>query len=272
VATTVFRSSIAGTCVMPSWSLPPGAGSESGMTCMADPVRPAAVFRWLERHEIGFLVALVISTIGLWVFAELADAVVENETHAFDRAVILAMRDASDAGDPLGPRWFEELVRDVTALGGTAIVALVTFIGMGYALLRRASGMALAMSVAAIGAESGSSVIKLVFDRPRPELVPAFAHAYSASFPSGHAMVSAAVYLTLALQLARTHSDAMSRGYFFAIALVLVLAIGTSRVYLGLHWPTDVLAGWAAGTSWALVVDASARFVERRLERRRTSE
>lgn len=213
-----------------------------------------AVAGWLRRvghRPLRLLIGVVLAAGGLWGFVELADEVVEGDTQALDRAVLLAMRSGDDVGDPLGPAWFEEVARDVTALGGAAVLTLLTVGATGYLLLRgarRAAGM-LAGSI--IGALAASAALKAAFDRPRPELVPAFADVYTASFPSGHAMLSSAVYLTLAAQLARVHDDLRVRGYLVALAMALTAAVGVSRVYLGVHWPTDVLAGWALGAAWA---------------------
>jgi undecaprenyl-diphosphatase len=107
-------------------------------------------------------------------------------------------------------------------------------------------------------------LLKLAFGRPRPDLVPALAEVYTLSFPSGHAMVSAAVYLTFATQLSSLHHDIVVRGYLISCTLIIVALIGASRVYLGVHYPTDVLAGWALGAAWALLVWAGARYYTRR--------
>ncbi len=227
-----------------------------------DRIRP--LIRWLGRHDLWLVGSLAAAAAGVWIFAEVADAVREREAHDLDRAILLAMRSSADPGDPVGPRWFEELARDVTALGGSTILLLVTLAVVGYLLLRRERKAAILIGTTALGAELASTILKLSFARPRPELVPAFAHVYTASFPSGHAMLSAAIYLTLALQLARIQRDSLIRGYVIAVALVIVVAVGISRVYLGVHWPTDVLAGWAAGGAWALLIWGVARLHETR--------
>jgi undecaprenyl-diphosphatase len=222
------------------------------------------IIRWLGRHDLWLVGALAAAAAGIWIFVEIADVVREREAHAIDRAILLAMRSPADPGDPVGPPWFEELARDVTALGGTAVLGLVTLGVVGYLLLRREPVAAVLIAATAIGAQLASTILKLSFARPRPELVPAFAHVYTASFPSGHAMMSAVIYLTFALQLAAIHRDSLIRGYLITVALVIVVAVGITRVYLGVHWPTDVLAGWAAGGAWALLVWGIARFRARR--------
>ena len=216
--------------------------------------------RWIGGHDLALIVVLAIAAGAAWGFAEIADAVTEGESHAVDRAIILALRDSSEPGDPIGPHWFEEVARDVTALGGVAVLSLASIGVFGYVLLRRAYMNAIVIAIAVVGAQLASSLLKVGFGRPRPDLVPHLAEVYTASFPSGHAMVSTAVYLTFATQLASLHRDIMIRGYLIASALALVTVIGASRVYLGVHWPSDVLAGWAAGGAWALLVWAGTRW------------
>lgn len=224
----------------------------------------ARAIRWLGGHDVRVLIALVLAGAGIWGFVELADAMIELDTRAFDRTILFAMRTSGDQSDPVGPRWVEEVARDVTALGGAAILVVLTVAVVAYLLLRRDTSTALLVAIAALGAQLASATLKLTFDRPRPDLVPAFTYVYTASFPSGHAMLSAAVYLTFATQLARFQPSFLVRGYLVAAALAITAAVGVSRVYLGVHWPSDVIAGWAAGAAWALLVLASARLIANR--------
>lgn len=223
--------------------------------------------RWIGSHDLALIIVLAIAASAAWTFAELADTVTEGESHAVDRAIILALRDSAEPSDPIGPPWFEEVARDVTALGGIAVLSLASLTVLGYVLLRRAYTNAIVLAIAVVGAQLASSLLKLGFGRPRPDLVPHLAEVYTASFPSGHAMVSTAVYLTFATQLASLHRDVVIRGYLIATALALVTVIGASRVYLGVHWPTDVLAGWTAGGAWALLVWAGSRWFSQRRAR-----
>jgi undecaprenyl-diphosphatase len=109
-----------------------------------------------------------------------------------------------------------------------------------------------------------STILKLVFDRPRPDLVPHGMDVYTLSFPSSHAMMSALVYLTLGALLARTQKSVRLRIYLLVCAILLTFLIGVSRLYLGVHWPTDVLAGWAVGSCWALLSWLVARWLQRK--------
>ena len=208
---------------------------------------------WLARQEAAALGAMLAVAAGLYAFAELADAVVEGDTRAFDEFVLLGLRSAADPSDPLGPRWLEETMRDFTALGGMGVLALVTFAAVGFLVLTGKRRAAAAVGAAVLGGLLLSNALKWGFDRPRPDLVPHGQAVYTRSFPSSHAMLSAAVYLTLGALLARTQPRRRAKLYFLAVAAFVAVLVGASRVYLGVHWPTDVLAGWAVGTGWALL-------------------
>ena len=219
--------------------------------------------RWLGRHEFALLLAVALTALGVWGFAELADEVVEGQTHAFDRAVLLALRRPGDPDQPLGPRWLQEAMRDFSALGGLGVVSLLSLAAIGFLLLQRKGRAALLVLVAVAGGTLLTFLLKAGFDRPRPDLVPHGAYTLSSSFPSGHAMISAVTYLTLGALLARLQSGVRLRAYLLLLSVLLTLLVGISRVYLGVHWPTDVLAGWAAGASWALLCWLVARWLQR---------
>lgn len=215
--------------------------------------RLAPFARRIDRLEWPLILLLLAPAAALWIFVEIADEVVEGTTASFDRTVLLAFRTAGALDDPIGPQWFEEMVRDFTALGGTGVLTLVTVLVAGYLLVTRASHSALAIVVAVATGILLSTLTKMGFDRPRPDLVPHGSYVVTASFPSGHSMMSAVVYLTLGAMLARVQAGWAGRVYVLAAAIVIVVLVGVSRVYLGVHWPTDVLAGWAVGAGWALM-------------------
>lgn len=210
----------------------------------------AAVAR--RREMITLLALLLVSGI-VWGFAELADEVLEGSTHAADEAILLALRTPGDPSDPLGPGWVEELGRDFTALGGMGVLVMMSLAVVGYLLIEGKRHAALFVVVAVVGGLLISTLLKEGFDRPRPDLVPHGSIVYTASFPSGHSMLAAVVYLTLGALLARVHAGLALKAYFLLVAAGLTFLVGVSRVYLGVHWPTDVLAGWAGGAAWAIL-------------------
>jgi undecaprenyl-diphosphatase len=210
------------------------------------------------------LVAILLISACGWAFAQLADEMIEGETHEFDIAVLLALRNPADPADPLGPGWVQELMRDVTAFGAVGILAALTVAVAVYLWLIGKRGSMWLVLVSVAGGQAASTLFKLGFDRPRPELVPHGAITYTSSFPSGHAMMAAVTYLTLAVLLARVEPRRTLKIYFLTVAVIVTFAVGVSRVYLGVHWPTDVLAGWAAGAGWALACWTVARWLQRR--------
>lgn len=206
----------------------------------------------LARREIVPIAIFLGIALPLLAFIEIADEVGEGEARWFDESVLLALR-TSDPADPIGPRWFETAIMDITALGGFAVLALVTLLAVGYLLAIKRWGGALMLLAATLGGTAISEGLKMGFNRPRPDLVAHVVETTSMSFPSGHAMLSAVTYLTIGALIAHTQESRQLRGYVLGAAILLTLLIGASRVYLGVHWPTDVLAGWCLGAAWALV-------------------
>ncbi len=222
------------------------------------------VWQRLSSLDLLMLLAVLLLVLSTWAFIEIADEVSERETQRIDRQIILALREPGDPADPRGPPRLEEVGRDLTALGGFAVLSLVTIGVVGYLLLaRKYHAMWLVL-----GATLGGMVLviwlKELFDRPRPDLVPHLSHVSTASFPSGHSMLSAVVYLTLGALLARLTERRRLKVYVLSFALLLTFLVGVSRVYLGVHYPTDVLAGWAAGLTWAILCWLVARYLQRR--------
>jgi undecaprenyl-diphosphatase len=217
---------------------------------------------WLGGHELGVLVAVAGVACGIWTFGFLADEVMEGGTKGFDRKILLAMRHSD--GSPLGPPELQEAVRDLTALGGITLLVLATGLVGGFLWLDDKRHLAGFVFAAVVSGFIVDTVLKDWFNRPRPDLVPFGAYAVTPSFPSGHSMLSAVTYLTLGALLARSQTRKRIKAYCLLVAVFLTLLVGISRVYLGVHWPSDVLAGWTAGASWA----ALCWLVARRLQRR----
>jgi undecaprenyl-diphosphatase len=221
------------------------------------------VRRSVER-EFALLASLAVATVAIWIFAELADDALEGDTRAFDRWLLLALRNPADPGDPLGAVWFEEMMRDITALGSTVVLAFLTFASAGFLWLAGRPRAALLVIAAIGGGFALAYGFKAAFERPRPDLVAHAARVMTASFPSGHATLSAVTYLTLGALLARVQPGRSLKLYLIGLAVLVTVAVGLSRVYLGVHWPTDVLAGWALGAAWALVCWSFALWLQRR--------
>ena len=231
-------------------------------TATTTPVQDFLV--WLGQHEKGFLIALLAVVGAVWGFVELADAVTDGETESLDESLLLSLRVPSDITDPLGPRWLEEMARDITGLGGVGILTFLTFASAGFLTLQGKSHTALYL-LSAIGTGIALSLaLKAGFDRPRPDLVPHASYVYTSSFPSGHSMMSAVTYLTLGAVVAGAQDSRRLKAFFIGLAAFLSLCIGVTRVYLGVHWPTDILGGWTAGAAWALLCWALASRLRQR--------
>ncbi|MCZ7656709.1 MAG: phosphatase PAP2 family protein [Xanthobacteraceae bacterium] len=214
----------------------------------------ARLWRWLRRRaEFAVLAALLLAAAALLGFIALVDEVLEGETHAFDEAILRALRNPADSADPTGPWWLEAMFRDITALGGTTVITLITLAAIVYLLIESKRAAALLVLVSVGGGTLLSQALKGAFARPRPELVAHLVDVRTLSFPSGHAMLSAVTFLTLGALLARVQPRRRLKVYFLGVAVTLTLLIGASRVYLGVHWPTDVLAGWCLGAAWAML-------------------
>lgn len=213
---------------------------------------PDIVRSLLRRLESRALMLMVAAAGALWAFFGIAGEVSEGETLGLDRKILLALRNPADPSDPIGSRSLQEAMRDVTALGGVTVMTLATVVGVVAFLLHRKRWHAGVLAGTVILADVTSETLKSLYGRPRPELVPHGSYVYSASFPSGHSTMSAATFLTLAMLIASLEPNRGTKRMVFALAVALVLGIGVSRVYLGVHWPSDVLAGWCLGSAFAL--------------------
>lgn len=213
--------------------------------------------RWLWPT----LALLVLGMAGLAL--HIAEGILDGDVFASDRAILLALRDPADLSRPIGPAWLLQASRDVTALGGFTLLWLFGFAGVIYLLMRRRRAEAAWIAVSLVGSALINSGLKSFFHRARPEVVPHLADVSSASFPSGHAMSAAAIYLTLGVMLAETDPRRLGRVFVMGFMTLLSVAIGCTRIYLGVHWPSDVVAGWCLGAVWALIVFAANRWLRR---------
>ncbi len=214
------------------------------------------------KRETTLLTALLLVALALWGFLHIADEMGEGETRGFDMAVLLAMR-TGDAHDPIGPAWLEWAARDVSALGGFTVLTLLSLFASGFLIIGKKYADAAVLLVAVVGATILSESLKLGYARPRPDLVAHSVETLGASFPSGHATLSAASYLTIGALLAHAQEKRRLKSYIHVTAIFLALLIGVSRVYLGVHWPTDVLAGWCLGAAWSILCVTIASWLTR---------
>ena len=224
------------------------------------------VFRWprrrLEKHELIWLGGGLTITVLLYAFVALTGEVIEGDTRALDTAVLLALREADDPATPVGPQWLEIAMLDLTALGGPTVIWLIVLSVVGFLCLQARYRTAIVVAVAAGSGELMNHLLKALFERPRPSVVPHLRDVTTASFPSGHAMESAIVYLTLGVMLMRVAERRITKLYCLGVAVLVTFLVGASRVYLGVHYPSDVLGGWILGFLWASV----CWFTERRFE------
>jgi undecaprenyl-diphosphatase len=214
---------------------------------------------WLQAFDVRLLLASMLTMASLLIFIEIAEEVGEGETQSLDEKVILALREPEDRADPLGPVWLEEAVRDVSALGSHVVLTLfVIFVLIFLALIRRYKAALFVLGATVSGALA-SHFLKILFSRPRPDIAAHSTHVLTYSFPSGHSMLSAVVYLTLGALLTELVTRKRLKSYFLLVGLFLSFLVGLSRIYLGVHYPSDVMAGWCAGLFWAALFTIIAR-------------
>lgn len=220
----------------------------------------------IGRHRVESRILAVFLLIALAAsgFAKLASEVAEGDTLALDKWLLEGLRSPTDLAVPGGPAWLLKAMIDITALGGVTVLTLITLLAAGYLVAARKRATAAFLVAAIAGGAIVSTLLKLFFARPRPELVAHLVSVDSASFPSGHAMNSAITFLTIGALLARAEKDRAVRIYLMSAAIGLTLIIGCSRVYLGVHWPSDVIAGWTVGAAWAMLCSLVARTLQRR--------
>jgi undecaprenyl-diphosphatase len=233
--------------------------------------RPATGLKYLfskivpkDRAEIGLLVGAIVVLVLVFSFSRLTSKVLEGETQTFDKQILAALRDPQNPTRPIGPAWMLSGALDITALGSATVLGLAVIAVAGFLALQGMWRMALFVTVASFGGWFINGALKQLFQRPRPDVVPHLREVMTLSFPSGHALQSAVVYLTLGALSMRIAKRRLTKIYCMAVAMLATALVGVSRVYLGVHYPTDVIAGWLMGLTWALL----CWLVERALERR----
>lgn len=220
--------------------------------------------RWrkLERKEITWLLVGLGVCLLLFVFLRLASEVLEGDTQTLDTKILVALRNAADPSKTIGPTWVEFAMMDLTALGGPTVLGLVVFAVVGFLALQTRYRTALVVLFTAATGEIANYAMKSAFMRPRPTIVPHLRDVVSTSFPSGHAMESAIIYLTLGAMLMRVAERRLTKVYVLAMAGVLTFLVGISRVFLGVHYPSDVIGGWIIGFVWASICWLAAQQFE----------
>jgi undecaprenyl-diphosphatase len=205
-----------------------------------------------HRRMVVSLAQLVAGAVAMAIVLVVVDAVFARQT--FDDDALIAV--ATLRGGQL-----DAIAADVTALGSDAVIGLVLGVGAGVLWLARDRLDAIQLLVAGLGASIAVAIAKLVFARPRPSVVPHLVQVTGFSFPSGHALITTAIYATVAM-IARRHAPTRgARALITGAAVLVIVLVAASRVYLGVHYPSDVLAGIAAGLAWALAASAVVRRV-----------
>lgn len=222
------------------------------MRATSNGVAPEKPVREISVELAPLWLGLAIPAL-LLAFVLIVVLVKGGDTQSFDERLLLLFRKTGDLATPVGPTWLPEAARDITALGSEPVLLLISALALGYVWLSRNKGTALFVSACLLVGQCLSFGLKLVFERPRPEVVPHAARVFTASFPSSHAMLSAVTYLTLGCMLTRFVPRRSERVYISSMAALLCFLIGVSRLYLGVQWPTDVLGGWMLGSAWALL-------------------
>lgn len=216
-----------------------------------------------DREELQLLIGTLALLGATLLVLNLAGEVLEGDTLHFDQRLLASLRKADNPAMPVGPRWLEAAALDLTALGGPTVLGLTVLAVVGFLALEGLYRNAAFVFAASTGGWFLNWMLKEIFARPRPDIVPHLREVVSLSFPSGHALTSAVVFLTLGALLMRVAENRLVKFYCMAVAMLATLLVGATRVYLGVHYPTDVLAGWLIGASWALFCWLLARALDR---------
>ena len=223
--------------------------SEGSAKCVA-PARPLPNNQRMTRLLLGWVIGL---SLGIYLLIAGHDWLRAEGTQRFDEWVLHSLRRPEDQSVPIGPDWLHEAALDATALGSYLVLSLLVSGTAFFLMLTRRYVQSLFTVAAVAGAYGFMFWIKHFVDRERPAVVPHLRDVTLQSFPSGHAMMSAAIYLTLAALASQGVTSPGIRAFWFLCAGALAALTGTSRVFLGVHYPTDVLAGWVIGALWAMM-------------------
>lgn len=241
-----------------------------GRDCVTDTPISQRLRAWLVRglkngnaNRMPVLLFGIV-TLGVYAFIQIADEMAEGEIRNLDETLFLMMRVPGDPARPLGPGWLQETALEITAIGGYPLIMLTLAAVSGFFIVTRRYGAAL-YAVLSVGSGALlSQTLKQYYARPRPDLVDHLDAVHTASFPSGHALVTTVAYLTLAAIVIGYLESPRARAYVLGVAVLVAVMVGVSRVYLGVHWPSDVAAGWALGAAWASFTWLIVHMLQRR--------
>ncbi len=225
---------------------------------------------FLRRLRIVPLLGGALFLLCVWGFFEIAEDYPEGRYNEFDVTILRSLRTVEDPAVPRGPYWLKDVMRDLSALGSTAVLTVGVAGIIGYLMLQHRWRRALAVLLACGGGALLNLGLKALAARPRPEIVPHLAEVTDSSFPSGHSMLSAIIYLSVGAMLAQNSTGKATAVYPLILAVILTFVVGFTRIYLGVHFPSDVLAGWTAGLAWTLLCIATVSFLDRRSSSRLT--
>jgi undecaprenyl-diphosphatase len=220
---------------------------------------------WRKRSHLivrTVTASLVLSVIAL--FLALAGQVQSGATRQWDERLLVALRNPADRAEPVGPSWLHGAALDATALGSPLILTFVVIASVGFLYFEGQRRVALTAVLTIGGGALLSGILKQVFARPRPDIVPHLRDVGGLSFPSGHSMGAAIVYFTLGVMFMKAFKSRRAKAFCLSWAFFLATIVGASRVYLGVHYPSDVLAGWLAGLGWGMACFAVAQFIPTR--------
>lgn len=220
--------------------------------------------RWGVLTETFVLMAMLLAALGMFAFIQIAEEVSEGDMYQFDAALLKAFRDPVDMSQTIGPGWVQTMALDITALGGTTVLIIVVLITLSFLWIAKKRKAFFLVAAAAVGGQIFNTGLKEIFARPRPSIVPHLAEVHTPSFPSGHSMMSAVIYLTLGILVSNLVEGRRQRVFIIIVAVMLTVIVGITRVFLGVHYPSDVLAGWSVGLTWALICVMAERILQRR--------
>lgn len=210
-----------------------------------------------SRRRILPLIGAALFLFCLWGFWEIAEDYPEGKFRAFDEGILRGLRSAADPAVPRGPGWAKEMMRDVSALGSGVVLTLGVLGVLTYLVLQKRARAAAAVALTCAGGVGLDLLLKSIAVRPRPTVVPHFTDVMTTSFPSGHTLLSAIIYLSVGTMIALRAKNRVTAVFALGFPALLTMLVGFSRIYLGVHYPTDVLASWAAGSAWTLLCVAA---------------